>query len=951
MKITIDNEEVLCSNDFTINQEMLNTPSVILNNVYPKSWELDKDYTSRFYHPNDYTQCKIFDEIPAEPGVEITGENITTQSVDLDKLYEWKLMGNTTQNGTPTPSAPVEIKTITGNNLITITGNNLLPTSEDDWEQGTINSSSGDNQSSTKRMRTKDYYPISPGKHYASIQGTGYVWMNLEYYDENWEFIKAQSAISTVNGLTEKVLNVPAGTAYFRAVIRNTDTNATVLPSEITLAKAQIEDNSKNDFEEYKSITNQINLGKNMWGGFASDFSRTNNHVSFVNNADGTFTADGTASSAAASMLATQAASNNRMITLEPGNYVLSGNITGCRLQLCDSSNTVVAATSTSVASISFTLAERKKVFLRLYVVSGTQLDNITVYPMLERGYLPTTYSPYFIPIELCKIGDYQDYIYKQNNKWYIHKDIGKITDDAGSLNITINDMVSNASIYSYCGGTVSDKTITYDSALVETNTIYYPLETPTDTEITDSTLLSQLNAVSLYSGVNNIFAKGYLNPQMYLHYNYTLVGEDIHFCGVVKNSGNISLNPRYPHYSTLQILDYKTFLSEGETLDFVIANKTILEALQQVVSVISGYGFQLGNVNILNPNDLIGAYSTKDKTAYDVFNYIADITQSRWTTRVLGAGSVAIDFYDPSLMPQGTPINYNDAWFCQNKIIDMKYNYGTWNYRNKQVMTSNQVIANITQSQIIITDGYARQFETEQRIGNIYKITLNDVELSVATNEQKEIGIDADIYYTPGNNNFSSDRTFTVGGTLVITYYPIVEGRQIVNNVAEIERVAEDTGTIGKISRYENRNDATTSLELQKIGQSYIKYKGVPEINLTIKSESNLWNIGDRVYFNSPIAELTTEYMVKKKAINYIITADKIFYTFELTSSFNSETEINYFDNQRAKANGNIAEGQYISRNIDIENQATIIFYDTEVEEIVPNNELQSELEIILGG
>ena len=460
-------------------------------------------------------------EQTAIPGITAVGSNINIQNVDLMLDFDYKILGETTQSGTPTSSTPIEIKTITGNNLITITGNNLLPTSEDDWEQGTINSSTGDNQSSTKRMRTKDYYPISPGKHYASIQGEGYVWLNLEYYDENWEFIKAQSAISTVNGLTEKVLSVPAGTAYFRAVIRNTDTDATVLPSEITLAKAQIEDNSKNDFEEYKSITNQINLGKNMWGGFASDFSRTNNHVSFVNNADGTFTADGTASSAAASMLATQAASNNRMITLEPGNYALSGNITGCRLQLCDSSNTVVAATSTSVASTFFTLAERKKVFLRLYVTSGTQLDNVTVYPMLERGYLPTTYSPYFIPIELCKIGDYQDYIYKQNNKWYIHKDIGKITDDAGSLNITINDMVSNASIYSYCGGTVSDKTITYDSALVETNTIYYPLETPTDTEITDSTLLSQLNAVSLYSGVNNIFAKGYLNPQLYLDYNH----------------------------------------------------------------------------------------------------------------------------------------------------------------------------------------------------------------------------------------------------------------------------------------------------------------------------------------------------------------------------------------------------------------------------------------------
>ena len=50
-------------------------------------------------------------------------------------------------------------------------------------------------------------------------------------------------------------------------------------------------------------------------------------------------------------------------------------------------------------------------------------------------------------------------------------------------------------------------------------------------------------------------------------------------FAGVVKNSGNISLNPRQPHFASFQVLDYKTFLSEGTTLDFVIANKTVTEA------------------------------------------------------------------------------------------------------------------------------------------------------------------------------------------------------------------------------------------------------------------------------------------------------------------------------------------------------------------------------------
>ena len=122
---------------------------------------------------------------------------------------------------------------------------------------------------------------------------------------------------------------------------------------------------------------------------------------------------------------------------------------------------------------------------------------------------------------------------------------------------------------------------------------------------------------------------------------------ETLIFCGVVKNTGNISLNPRDPHFVDLQILDFKTMLSEGETLNYVISGKTILQAIQQVISSISDYGFQLGVVNIQSPNEQMGAYSTLNKTAYDVFQYIAEITQSRWTTRVIDEDNVAIDFIE----------------------------------------------------------------------------------------------------------------------------------------------------------------------------------------------------------------------------------------------------------------------------------------------------------------
>ena len=60
MKIYIDGTEVLCDKNITITEEMLATSSVILNNVFPKAWDDDKDYTSRFYFPKDYSKCLIY---------------------------------------------------------------------------------------------------------------------------------------------------------------------------------------------------------------------------------------------------------------------------------------------------------------------------------------------------------------------------------------------------------------------------------------------------------------------------------------------------------------------------------------------------------------------------------------------------------------------------------------------------------------------------------------------------------------------------------------------------------------------------------------------------------------------------------------------------------------------------------------------------------------------------
>ena len=143
--------------------------------------------------------------------------------------------------------------------------------------------------------------------------------------------------------------------------------------------------------------------------------------------------------------------------------------------------------------------------------------------------------------IELCEIGDYQDSIVKDNGKWYLNKQIGKVVLNGsegtwGMYNVTQGNLFRNMDILrnvelgklcyaNYYRGievTASNfSTIRQNGDIyinpsnpyidIVDNTqssvsnfvswlgthnliLYYAMTTPTYTEITDSTLLSQLN-------------------------------------------------------------------------------------------------------------------------------------------------------------------------------------------------------------------------------------------------------------------------------------------------------------------------------------------------------------------------------------------------------------------------------------------------------------------------
>ena len=425
-----------------------------------------------------------------------------------------------------------------------------------------------------------------------------------------------------------------------------------------------------------------------------------------------------------------------------------------------------------------------------------------------------------------------------------------------------------------------------------------------------------------------------------------TELSNDLIFSGVIKNSGNINLNPRYPHYSTLQLLDYKTFLSEGDTLNYVLEKQTVSDSIKQITENLDG--FMVGEIKI-NDSE-VSPYNCNEKTPYDVFEFLAEITGAIWYTKAVNENLVLINFYSTDQLSTANDIEYDTQYFKDNKIEDIKYSYSAKDYRNKQIIL-NDTATGISQTEFLTYEG--KDLQTIYPISSIISIKSGTKTYSFTTQTAKNNGQMANFYYRYNSNQIEVETGIGTGKTLEVTYYPVVISRQIAYNQDEINRINETTGRNGIIARYEKRTDTNNEVALSQIAQSYLDYKGVPEVILTVKTyESDLLELGQRVFFNGPLEDLKTNYLVTEKEINMVTSGNQqlLFFTYKLSSSFNDENAINFFDNQRRKLESNIDEGEFIQRYIDIPNETNIIFYDLSITEVeIPKDALDADLDVEL--
>jgi len=481
----------------------------------------------------------FYDTLPKVTG---TGETLTLNNTS-EAPMKIDLKGNTSQASEPTPDSPVDVNVVSGDNTIEICGKNLFG-----FGISAIDKTSTYRTNASQRLvltSTSDVNEVkfnyNNGKYsrgYFEINGIDGT-LNYEISFNLKESTTSYTpivAVDTENSTNKKLV------FYVGGGNGGTDASSSdyFILNNIQLEKGT----TATTYEPYTSQTQLISLGvenlfdkdhANIYNGYIS--SGDNHELNSSNN------------------------SSTMYIACKPNTTYTLSKISssyfrvGYTYNLPVTNEIVYGYNSTGVTSTTITTDSSAKYLVVTYWANSDTLTEQQILDtiQIEVGSKANSYSEYgTTPIELCKIGDYQDYIYK-TDKWYLHEEIGKVVLDGSSdeswgswdgqsltntilFGTSIIDNIgkeANIGLSTYfenkttslwnndiVGMTISssgsrqvrvriNKTIANNYASfitwIENHNVivYYVLATPTNTEITDSTLIDQLDNLQNLNSYN----------------------------------------------------------------------------------------------------------------------------------------------------------------------------------------------------------------------------------------------------------------------------------------------------------------------------------------------------------------------------------------------------------------------------------------------------------------
>lgn len=482
------------------------------------------------------------------PKVTATGSSATLNST-YQAPMRVGLKGNTYQDGVPTPTSPIPVNVVSGDNEINVVGKNLLYLPNGTKTSNGVTSTITNGKLKIVGTTTTSWFsicdlnvPLESGTYTFSYTNKNVARYNLSLrYEDNTTgtiygstnspktFTLSQKAtiygLSTDNNTTgtsfdyEDYLMIEKGSTATDYVAHKEQTFPLTLPNGMELAGI-------GDYQdEIRKST-----GKNLF-----DKDNTNILNAYINATNST--------------IVSHSNSRTLYIPIKPSTTYTISKILSKRFIVVSTidipANNIVGTNivnDNSATNLTITTGVNDKYLAVFYYLSGTDtlteqqvLDSI----MIEEGSQATDYEPYGVGV-WYKYGNVQkfvldgteDWVYKSDNAYFYTRNYKeakyfKAGNNAYSTRYLFDSR--NSGMSNLVDGTfalqnynnllnVFIKDTRYNTAeafaeYLQNNNIpyYYPLATPTYEPITDTTLIEQLNALEKaksYTGVTNITAE-----------------------------------------------------------------------------------------------------------------------------------------------------------------------------------------------------------------------------------------------------------------------------------------------------------------------------------------------------------------------------------------------------------------------------------------------------------
>ena len=401
----------------TDDYNVLEVAGADLTNVDKNILNLKATWQERLlYFMNNGTQ-QVWDNWDKVNG---TGETLTLNNTE-EAPMKIVLKGNTSQEGTPTPETPQDIHVVSGDNSIEVKGKNFIPFTNQDFTKNNVRyyvqngslylngTSTGETSSTSTEFKNNFSFTLQPGTYRFSWKTISGISVFVRKYEGN--DILAQLTSNILNAgftLTEQT-QVYIGFYVYQATTNNNN------------IESMIEKGSNaTTYEAYTGESYPISLGVENLAKVDYNFNQTTNGINCKVNSNGTISLSGTATATTTFVLSNNLGYSNGAYTMQCNGIPTDSD--KVRIRFRNSNGSYSEGDVNNTAELTYNITKRafpnRNVNqFDVWVASGAVLD-CTLEVQLEKGTKYSGFTPYgTTPIELCKIGDYQDKIDKSSGK------------------------------------------------------------------------------------------------------------------------------------------------------------------------------------------------------------------------------------------------------------------------------------------------------------------------------------------------------------------------------------------------------------------------------------------------------------------------------------------------------------------------------------------------------